>query len=220
MAGGTTTAGGTAGNSGGGPPGAGRGSAGRGGAGPDSAGRGSAGLDSAGRGGAEASPAAKLTGFLILLVLVFLAAYAAGARLGPVTTGHSRPGHSQPMNMNMGPRPGPPGPAGERGPPCARGDGRSAAGTGRRRDDVRLLRGAHRAPPEPPGRSQRDRQLRHRARLRHQHRRPGYRRADQRHRGHRVHRRGGPRAGSGRRSRDGPRRSAGGWRCADRSPWR
>ena len=42
----------------------------------------------AGRGAAEASPAAKLTGFLILLVLVFLAAYAAGARLGPVTTGH------------------------------------------------------------------------------------------------------------------------------------
>ncbi len=97
MAGGTTRAGGTAGNSGGGPFGAGPDSAG-----PDSAGRGNAGLDSAGRGAAEASPAAKLTGFLILLVLVFLAAYAAGARLGPVTTGRSRPGHSQPMNMNMG----------------------------------------------------------------------------------------------------------------------
>lgn len=80
MAGGTTTTGDTAGNSGGGRPGA-------------------------GRGAAEASPAAKLTGFLILLVLVFLAAYAAGARLGPVTTGHTRPGHGQPMkpmNMNMG----------------------------------------------------------------------------------------------------------------------
>lgn len=55
----------------------------------------------------EASPAAKLCGFLILLVLVFIAAHAAGARLGPVTTGHSRPGHShpgrsQPMHMNMG----------------------------------------------------------------------------------------------------------------------
>jgi hypothetical protein len=49
----------------------------------------------------EASPAAKLCGFLILLVLVFIAAYAAGARVGPVTTPHSRPGHSQPMNMNM-----------------------------------------------------------------------------------------------------------------------
>jgi hypothetical protein len=47
----------------------------------------------------EASPAAKLCGFLVLLVLVFIAAYAAGARLGPVTTGHS---HSQPANMNMG----------------------------------------------------------------------------------------------------------------------
>ncbi|HEX3491291.1 MAG TPA: hypothetical protein VHU92_18220 [Streptosporangiaceae bacterium] len=50
----------------------------------------------------EASPAAKLCGFLILLVLVFIAAHAAGARVGPVTTPHSRPGHSQPMNMNMG----------------------------------------------------------------------------------------------------------------------
>lgn len=49
----------------------------------------------------EASPAAKLCGFLILLVLVFIAAHAAGAHLGPVTTGHSRPGHSHPMNMKM-----------------------------------------------------------------------------------------------------------------------
>ena len=62
--------------------------------------------DSAGRGAAEASPAAKLTGFLILLVLVFLAAYAAGARLGPVTTGHSRPG-SQPADEHEHGGPGP-----------------------------------------------------------------------------------------------------------------
>jgi hypothetical protein len=49
----------------------------------------------------EASPAAKLCGFLILLVVVFVAAYAAGAHEGPVTT-HGQPAHSQPMNMNMG----------------------------------------------------------------------------------------------------------------------
>ena len=49
----------------------------------------------------EASPAAKLCGFLILLVVVFIAAHAAGAHEGPVVS-HSQPGHSQPMNMNMG----------------------------------------------------------------------------------------------------------------------
>ena len=64
-----------------------------------------------GRGGAEVSPAAKLTGFLILLVVVFIAAYAAGTHVGPVTTGHPEPGqpmhmmhmkNGQPMHMNMG----------------------------------------------------------------------------------------------------------------------
>lgn len=57
--------------------------------------------DSGGEAGAEASPAAKLCGFLILLVLVFIAAHAIGAHLGPVSSGHAQPGHSQPMNMNM-----------------------------------------------------------------------------------------------------------------------
>jgi hypothetical protein len=35
------------------------------------------------------APTLKLAGFIILLVLVFAGAHAAGARLGPVTTGHS-----------------------------------------------------------------------------------------------------------------------------------
>jgi hypothetical protein len=67
------------------------------------------------------SAAAKLCGFLILLVAVFAAAYATGAHLGPVTTGHfQQPSNEQPMNMNMG--------AGRLGP------GRVPAGTpGRRR---------------------------------------------------------------------------------------
>jgi hypothetical protein len=34
--------------------------------------------------------AVKLAGFVILLALIFVGAHAAGARLGPVTTGHSR----------------------------------------------------------------------------------------------------------------------------------
>ena len=142
VAGGTTTAGGTAGNSGGGPPGA----------GPDRAGE-TCGRDSAGRGGAEASPAAKLTGFLVLLVLVFLAAYAAGARLGPVTTGHSRPGHSQPMNMNMG---APARPAGA-WPVSAVRPAREVTAAPLLELAVggmtlRRLRGADRAPAEPAGR--------------------------------------------------------------------
>jgi hypothetical protein len=33
------------------------------------------------------SPAAKLCGFLLLLAVIFLGAYAAGAHLGPVTVG-------------------------------------------------------------------------------------------------------------------------------------
>jgi hypothetical protein len=35
------------------------------------------------------TPAVKLIGFLVLLALVFAGAHTAGARLGPVTTGHS-----------------------------------------------------------------------------------------------------------------------------------
>ena len=36
------------------------------------------------------APAVKLAGFLILLAAIFAGAHAAGARLGPVTTGHSQ----------------------------------------------------------------------------------------------------------------------------------
>jgi len=35
------------------------------------------------------APAIKLAGFLVLLVMIFAGAHAAGARLGPVNTGHS-----------------------------------------------------------------------------------------------------------------------------------
>lgn len=35
------------------------------------------------------TPAIKLAGFLILLAVIFAGAHAVGARLGPVTTGHS-----------------------------------------------------------------------------------------------------------------------------------
>ena len=50
----------------------------------------------------------KLAGFLILLAVIFVAAHAAGARFGPVTTSHSRVQYSgggsvgPGMNMNMG----------------------------------------------------------------------------------------------------------------------
>jgi hypothetical protein len=36
------------------------------------------------------TPAIKLVGFLVLLALIFAGAHAGGARLGPVTTGHSQ----------------------------------------------------------------------------------------------------------------------------------
>ena len=49
---------------------------------------------------------ARLVGFVILLVVIFLGAHAAGARLGPVTTGHSQvsyPGQGGGMGgMTMG----------------------------------------------------------------------------------------------------------------------
>lgn len=44
------------------------------------------------------SPAAKLCGFLIMLAVIFAAAYAAGAHLGPVSAGQSRPSGG-PMHM-------------------------------------------------------------------------------------------------------------------------
>jgi hypothetical protein len=57
-----------------------------------------------GDGGAAVSPAAKLCGFLIMLGIIFGAAYAAGAHAGPVTTRHGPPATGpaspgRPMNM-------------------------------------------------------------------------------------------------------------------------
>ncbi len=49
------------------------------------------------------TPAIKLAGFLILLAVIFAGAHAAGARLGPVTTGHSQ---VQYVNGGSGPRMG------------------------------------------------------------------------------------------------------------------
>ena len=54
------------------------------------------------------SPAVKLAGFLVLLALIFAGAHAAGARLGPVTTGtprsvyRERHRRSPAGGMNMG----------------------------------------------------------------------------------------------------------------------
>jgi len=51
------------------------------------------------------SPAAKLCGFLLLLAVVFIGAYAAGAHLGPVTvrtTGTSSPGPAGPASPGPG----------------------------------------------------------------------------------------------------------------------
>ena len=42
------------------------------------------------------SPAAKLCGFLLLLAVIFISAYAAGAHLGPVTVGPAPSGTSSP----------------------------------------------------------------------------------------------------------------------------
>jgi hypothetical protein len=50
---------------------------------------------------------ARLVGFLLLLIAIFLGAHAAGARFGPLTTGHSQvsyPGNpGDMMNMTMRP---------------------------------------------------------------------------------------------------------------------
>jgi hypothetical protein len=56
------------------------------------------------------SSPARLAGFLVLLVAVFAGAHAAGARLGPVTTGHSHVQYagragSGPGGMTMVPAP-------------------------------------------------------------------------------------------------------------------
>jgi len=56
------------------------------------------------------TPVARLAGFLVLLVVVFVGAHVAGAHFGPVTTSHSRVeytggggGTGTPMGgMNMG----------------------------------------------------------------------------------------------------------------------
>ena len=59
------------------------------------------------------SPEAKVLGFVILMVALFLGAYQAGAFAGPVIPAHSvvsTPGGGQApgMNMNMGPGPAQP----------------------------------------------------------------------------------------------------------------
>jgi hypothetical protein len=57
------------------------------------------------------TPAVKLIGFIVLLIVVFAAAHAAGAALGPLTTGHSpvtyggRTGGGGMGGMNMGGNP-------------------------------------------------------------------------------------------------------------------
>lgn len=59
------------------------------------------------------TPAFKLTGFLVLLAVIFAGAHLAGARLGPVTTGHTHvqydgggnSGGSGMSGMNMGGKP-------------------------------------------------------------------------------------------------------------------
>jgi hypothetical protein len=45
------------------------------------------------------SPAVKLCGFLVALVVVFATAYAAGARLGPLTTSQTQQGNGGSMHM-------------------------------------------------------------------------------------------------------------------------
>jgi hypothetical protein len=58
------------------------------------------------------APTLKLAGFIFLLVLIFAGAHVIGARLGPVTTGHSQvqytggvSGGSGMGGMNMGGQP-------------------------------------------------------------------------------------------------------------------
>ena len=90
----------------------------------------------------------KLAGFLVLLAAIFVAAHAAGARLGPVTTGHSQvqypadgastaAGHGR---HEHGRQP-------VTGHGTARRQRRGRAGG--HRDDLRLVRGPDRAAAEP-----------------------------------------------------------------------
>ena len=54
------------------------------------------------------TPAIKLIGFLVLFAVIFAGAHAAGAALGPVTTGHSPvtyDGSGSGGGMNMGGNP-------------------------------------------------------------------------------------------------------------------
>jgi hypothetical protein len=76
------------------------------------------------------SPEARVLGFVILMVAIFLGAYKAGAFAGPVIPAHSvistpgGAGHAPGMNMGAGPA-RPAGSSGAAGPPAR------AAGTGR-----------------------------------------------------------------------------------------
>jgi hypothetical protein len=48
------------------------------------------------------SPASRLLGFIVLLAVMFVLAYLAGTRLGPVTFTHNQPGQHSPMQMTTG----------------------------------------------------------------------------------------------------------------------
>jgi hypothetical protein len=48
------------------------------------------------------SPQAKLLGFVLLLIVIFLGAHAAGARLGPVTTSHAHISYTGPSTGGGG----------------------------------------------------------------------------------------------------------------------
>jgi hypothetical protein len=54
------------------------------------------------------SPEARIIGFVVLMVAVFLGAYQAGSRIGPVIPAHApvqSPGGGLPPTMNMGASP-------------------------------------------------------------------------------------------------------------------
>ena len=124
--------------------------------------------------GARGDPVAreaKLVGFVLLLIAIFVGAHAAGSRLGPVTTTHSQvsyPGLGGGTGgMNMGPAP-----AAASGPRRRCGCGAATrerhrdhgrGRTRRRRHDLRIVRRPDRTAAEPAGRRGGHRQLRHRA---------------------------------------------------------
>ena len=82
-------------------------------------GNGGHGMSGVGRMALTVSPAAKLCGFLLLLAVIFIGAYAAGAHLGPVTVSSTTPGP-----------PGPGGSGGSGGGRAARAVGGSGGGSG------------------------------------------------------------------------------------------